>query len=64
MQEEIILNKTILSEEESKRVVEPLQIWFKDKSWYLISYCRNKKDDGKFIVKVKYPENEYINLTL
>ena len=26
------------------RVVEPLQIYFKDKSWYLISYCRLKKD--------------------
>lgn len=26
------------------RIVEPLQIWFKDKSWYLISYCRLKKD--------------------
>jgi len=27
----------------TKIVVEPLQIWFKEKSWYLISYCRNKK---------------------
>ena len=27
-----------------KRTVEPLQIWFKDKSWYLISYCELKKD--------------------
>lgn len=27
-----------------KRVVEPLQIWLKDKSWYLLSYCRLRKD--------------------
>lgn len=30
--------------EETKRQVEPLQIWFKDKSWYLIAYCRLKND--------------------
>ena len=30
--------------EESKRIAEPLQICFKNKSWYLISYCRNKSD--------------------
>lgn len=30
--------------EESKRIVEPLRIWFKDKSWYLISYCTKKED--------------------
>ncbi len=30
--------------EESKRIVEPLRIWFKDKSWYLISYCMTKED--------------------
>ena len=109
--------------EESKRIVEPLQIWFKDKSWYLISYCKlkqdyrifkiarikevnmlqehferelpkeknekynfktieleleinkamsyrvydefeskeiTKKEDGNFIIKVKYPENEWV----
>ncbi|MCI8273189.1 MAG: YafY family transcriptional regulator [Clostridia bacterium] len=46
-----ILNKNIIrfnyynsNGEESKRVVEPLQIWFKDKSWYLISYCIDKED--------------------
>ena len=46
-----ILNKQLIEftyynsvGEESFRVVEPLQIWFKDKSWYLISYCRLKKD--------------------
>lgn len=30
--------------EESKRIVEPLRIWFKDKAWYLISYCTIKED--------------------
>ena len=30
--------------EESKRIVEPLRIWFKDKSWYLVSYCTQKED--------------------
>lgn len=30
--------------EESKRIVEPLQIWFKDKSWYLMSYCTLKEN--------------------
>lgn len=30
--------------DETKRIVEPLQIWFKDKSWYLIAYCRVKND--------------------
>lgn len=46
-----ILNKQLMefsycnsNGEESKRIVEPLQIWFKDKSWYLISYCRKKED--------------------
>lgn len=46
-----ILNKKLIefnyynsNGEESRRIVEPLQIWFKDKSWYLISYCRNKED--------------------
>lgn len=38
----------------SKRIVEPLQIWFKDKSWYLISYCRNKEDYRIFkIARIK-----------
>ena len=126
-----ILNKQLIgftyynsNGEESKRIVEPLQIWFKDKSWYLVSYCKlkqdyrifkiarikevkmlqehferelpkeeenekhnfkiieleleinkamtyrvydefeskeiTKKEDGNFIVKVKYPENEWI----
>lgn len=45
-----ILNKQLIeftyynsSSEKTLRIVEPLQIWFKDKSWYLISYCRLKK---------------------
>ena len=37
-----------------KRTVEPLQIWFKDKSWYLISYCELKKDYRIFkIARIK-----------
>lgn len=40
--------------EESKRIVEPLQIWFKDKSWYLISYCKLKEDYRIFkIARIK-----------
>ncbi|MCI8640455.1 MAG: YafY family transcriptional regulator [Clostridia bacterium] len=38
----------------SKRIVEPLQIWFKDKSWYLISYCKLKEDYRIFkIARIK-----------
>ena len=56
-----ILNKQLVqftyynsNGEESKRIVEPLQIWFKDKSWYLISYCRNKEDYRIFkIARIK-----------
>ena len=56
-----ILNKQIIqftyynsNGEESKRIVEPLQIWFKDKSWYLISYCKLKKDYRIFkIARIK-----------
>lgn len=126
-----ILNKQLVqftyynsNREESKRTVEPLQIWFKNKSWYLVSYCKlkqdyrifkiarikevkilqehferelpkeednekynfkiieleleiskamtyrvydefeskeiTKKEDGSFIIKVKYPENEWV----
>ncbi len=126
-----ILNKQLVqftyynsNGEESKRIVEPMQIWFKDKSWYLVSYCKlkqdyrifkiarikevkmlqehferelpkkennekhnikiiqleleinkamtyrvydefeseeiTKKEDGNFIIKVKYPENEWV----
>lgn len=56
-----ILNKQLIefiyynsNGEKSKRIVEPLQIWFKDKSWYLISYCRNKQDYRIFkIARIK-----------
>lgn len=40
--------------EENKRIIEPLQIWFKDKSWYLISYCKLKEDYRIFkIARIK-----------
>lgn len=56
-----ILNKQLIqfnyynsNGEESKRIVEPLQIWFKDKAWYLISYCKSKKDYRIFkITRIK-----------
>lgn len=51
MIKEAILNKNQIefvyynsNGEESERIVEPLQIWFKDKSWYLIAYCKIKQD--------------------
>ncbi len=28
----------------SKRAVEPLQLWFKSRTWYLIAYCRKAED--------------------
>ena len=34
--------------EKSKREVEPLKIWFKEKAWYLFAYCRNKKEIRQF----------------
>lgn len=56
-----ILNKKLIefiyynsNGQETKRIVEPLQIWFKDKSWYLISYCRLKEDYRIFkIARIK-----------
>lgn len=30
--------------EETKRKIEPLQLYFKDKAWYLNAYCRLKQD--------------------
>lgn len=56
-----ILNKQLIeftyynsNGEKSKRIVEPLQIWFKDKSWYLISYCKLKEDYRIFkIARIK-----------
>ena len=50
-----ILQKRILTfsyvnnrAEESKRKVEPIQIWFKDKSWYLFAYCLEKEQMRTF----------------
>lgn len=49
--------------DETKRIVEPLQIWFKDKSWYLIAYCRMKQDYRIFkitrIKKIKVLEEHF-----
>lgn len=40
--------------EKSERTVEPLQIWFKDKSWYLIAFCKLKQDYRIFkIARIK-----------
>lgn len=48
---EAILNKKVVEityfnsyGEENIRQVEPLQIWFKDKSWYIQAFCRLKQD--------------------
>jgi len=48
---EAILNKQVVEityfnsyGEENIRQVEPLQIWFKDKSWYIKAFCRLKQD--------------------
>lgn len=32
----------------SKRIVEPLQIWFKEKAWYLKAFCLEKQDFRTF----------------
>lgn len=56
-----ILNKNIIEfkyynsrGEESVRQVEPLQVWFKDKSWYIKAYCRIKQDYRIFkIARIK-----------
>ena len=38
----------------SKRTVEPLKLWFKEKAWYLFAYCRKKKDIRQFkIARIK-----------
>ncbi len=53
--------------QKTKRTVEPLQIWFKDKSWYLVSYCRQKEDYRIFkIARMKEVEvlNEHFERTL
>ncbi|MFR5683641.1 MAG: helix-turn-helix transcriptional regulator, partial [Clostridia bacterium] len=48
---EAVLNRQVLEfiyynsyGQENKRKVEPLQIYFKDKAWYLKAYCREKQD--------------------
>lgn len=48
---EAILNKKVVEityfnsyGEENIRQVEPLQIWFKDKFWYIKAFCRLKQD--------------------
>lgn len=56
-----ILNKNVIEfkyynsyGEESIRQVEPLQICFKDKSWYIKAYCRMKQDYRIFkIARIK-----------
>lgn len=56
-----ILNKQVIEftyynsyGQEAKRQVEPLQIWFKDKAWYIKGYCRLKKDHRIFkITRIK-----------
>lgn len=56
-----ILNKNIIEfkyynsrGEESVRQVEPLQVRFKDKSWYIKAYCRIKQDYRIFkIARIK-----------
>lgn len=46
-----IINKRVISFDysssyglSSSRRVEPIQLWFKDKTWYLKSYCLSKED--------------------
>ncbi|BCN30606.1 helix-turn-helix transcriptional regulator [Anaeromicropila herbilytica] len=46
-----ILNQKVLqfdyynrSGKASKRIVEPIQLWFKSYTWYLRAYCREKQD--------------------
>lgn len=56
-----ILNKKVIEityfnsyGEETKRKVEPLQILFKDKAWYIKAYCRLKQDYRIFkIARIK-----------
>lgn len=58
---EAIINKRVIEftyfntgGEENKRQVEPLQILFKNKSWYIKAYCRLKKDYRIFkIARIK-----------
>lgn len=56
-----ILNKKVIEfiyynsyGEETKRQVEPLQIWFKDKAWYIKAFCRLKQNYRIFkIARIK-----------
>ncbi|NLW08396.1 MAG: YafY family transcriptional regulator [Firmicutes bacterium] len=52
---EAILNRQLLSftyynryGEKTTRTVEPLQLWFKSKAWYLRAFCRNKQGQRLF----------------
>lgn len=46
-----IINKKVISfdyyssyGQKTERTAEPLKLWFKERSWYLKAYCRNKQD--------------------
>ncbi|NLY89683.1 MAG: YafY family transcriptional regulator [Firmicutes bacterium] len=52
---EAIINRKLLSftyynsyGEKTIRTVEPLQLWFKSRAWYLRAFCRNKQDERLF----------------
>lgn len=52
---EAIINRKLVSftyynsyGEKSVRTVEPLQLWFKSKAWYLRAFCRNKQEQRLF----------------
>lgn len=34
--------------EKTHRITEPVQLWFKNKSWYLLAFCRAKQDVRMF----------------
>lgn len=56
-----ILNKKVIEiiyfnsyGKETKRQIEPLQIWFKNKAWYIKAYCKLKEDYRIFkIARIK-----------
>ena len=52
---EAIINRRLISftyynslGEKTVRTVEPLQLWFKSKAWYLRAFCRNKQEERLF----------------
>lgn len=49
--------------QKSKRTVEPLKLWFKGRTWYLIAYCRKSEDYRLFrlsrICEVTVKEEEF-----